>query len=183
MKIILVRHGETEANYNGIMQGQMLNYSLNDRGVRQAQALKNKLKDTKIDICFTSPLARAWQTAMILVGDRVEIKEDRRLIERYLGEYEGSRKESYDPKKYWDYFLNSTDGDVESIQTLILRSKDFLEEIYEKYKDSTVLVVSHSAIIRALHHLIKNTDFHKDLMNFKIENCYCKEYEFRMEKK
>lgn len=183
MKIILVRHGETEANYNGIMQGQMLNYSLNDRGVRQAQALKNKLKDTKIDICFTSPLARAWQTAMILVGDRVEIKEDKRLIERYLGEYEGSIKENYDPKKYWDYFLNSHDGDVESIQTLISRSKDFLEEIYEKYKDSTVLVVSHSGIIRALHHLIQNTDFHKDLMNFKIENCYCKEYEFRMEKK
>ena len=179
MKIILVRHGETEANYDGIMQGQMLNYSLNDRGVRQAQILKNKLKDTKIDICFTSPLARTWQTAMIVVGDRVEIKEDKRLIERYLGKYEGNTKRDYDPKKYWDYFLNSHDCDVESVQLLFSRSKDFLEEIYKRYKDSTVLVVSHSAIIRALHHLIKNTDLHKNLLGFKIENCYCKEYEFK----
>ena len=43
MKIYLVRHGETDANKNGIMQGQNQNLQLNETGIRQATNLKNKL--------------------------------------------------------------------------------------------------------------------------------------------
>ena len=68
MKIYLVRHGETDANKNGILQGQGLNYQLNDTGVRQATKLKNELRNVNFDLCFTSPLIRAWSTAMIIVG-------------------------------------------------------------------------------------------------------------------
>ena len=82
MKIYLVRHGETDANKNGIMQGQSQNLQLNEAGIRQATNLKNKLVSVPFTACFTSPLIRAWSTAMIIVGDRVEIKEDDRLIER-----------------------------------------------------------------------------------------------------
>jgi len=178
MKIILVRHGETEANYEGIMQGQGLNYPLNDKGIRQAQRLSQELKKTKIDVCFTSPLARTWQTAMILVGDRVEIKEDKRLIERNLGEFEGVKRDKYDPIKYWDYNLNNKDNGVEGVKEIFERCQNFLDNIYEKFPDSTVLIVSHMAVIRTLHHIISKSDLESNLLTFKIDNCYCKECEY-----
>ena len=74
MKITLVRHGQTESNYNEICQGST-NILLNDTGRRQCQKLRDKIKDKKYDVCYMSPLVRAVETAMILIGDRVEIVE------------------------------------------------------------------------------------------------------------
>lgn len=182
MKIILVRHGETEANVNGILQGQSVNDILNDTGIRQAKTLKQKLLSTKIDICFTSPLARTWSTAMILVGERAEIKEDKRLLERYLGELEGKAIESYDGTKYWDYNLNLNDKNVEPIQDIFKRCNSFIDDLKKNYSDDdTILVVSHAATVRCLHHILKNSDLNKNLVDYKIENCYCHEYELKKE--
>lgn len=179
MKIYLVRHGETDANKNHIMQGQSQNLQLNENGVRQATELKNKLKDIKFDACFTSPLVRAWSTAMILVGDRVEIKEDKRLIERYLGNLEGKDRKTYDVKKYWNYNLNSNDEEVEPIQDIFERCNSFIDDLKKNCSDSdTVLIVSHGAVTRCLHHIIKNSNLGSNLLNFKIDNCYCMEYDF-----
>lgn len=183
MKIYLVRHGETDYNKDGIMQGQKINIDLNNTGVRQATKLKNDLKDVKFDLCFTSPLIRAWSTAMIIGGDRVEIKEDSRLLERNLGALEGVNKKLYDPKKYWDYNLNSNDDEVEQIQSVFKRCNSFMDEIKEKYSDNiTILIVSHGAITRCLHHILMNTNLNNNLLDFKIENCYCKMYNWKGEK-
>lgn len=182
MVIYLVRHGETDANKNKIMQGQTQNLQLNETGIRQATNLKNKLKDIKFDACFTSPLIRAWSTAMILVGDRVEIKEDKRLIERYLGNLEGKDRKTYNASKYWDYSLNSNDEDVESIQDIFKRCNSLINDLKDKYNNNdTILIVSHGAVTRCLHHIIKNSDLNTNLLDFKIENCYCSKYELKKE--
>lgn len=180
MKIYLVRHGETDANKSHIMQGQSQNLQLNETGVRQATEIKNKLKNIKFDACFTSPLIRAWSTAMIIVGDRVKIIEDQRLIERYLGNLEGKDRKAYDVSKYWNYYLNSSDDEVEPIQDIFKRCNSFLADLTEKYNDnSTILIVSHGAVTRCLHHIIQKSNLNKNLLDFKIENCYCKEYELK----
>lgn len=182
MIIYLVRHGETDANKNKVMQGQTQNLQLNENGVRQATNLKNKLKDIKFNKCFTSPMIRAWSTAMILVGDRVEIKEDNRLIERYLGDLEGKDRSNYDVKKYWDYNLNSNDEEVESIQDIFKRCNSFVENLKNNFNDDdTILVVSHGAVTRCLHHILRESDLNKNLVNFKIDNCYCSKYELKKE--
>jgi len=182
MIIYLVRHGETDANKNKVMQGRSQNLQLNENGIRQATNLKNKLKDIKFDVCFTSPLIRAWSTAMILVGDRVEIKEDERIIERYLGNIEGKDVSFYNSKKYWDYNLNSDEEDVEKIQDIFKRCNSFIDNLKKNYnEDDTILVVSHGAVTRCLHHILKKSDVNKNLLNFKIENCYCEEYELKKE--
>ena len=178
MKTYLVRHGETDANKDKIMQGQSQNLQLNQNGVMQATNLKNKLKDIKFDVCFTSPLIRAWSTAMIIAGERVEIKEDKRLIERYLGNLENKNRKLYDVNKYWNYEWNSNDEDVEPIQDIFKRCNSFIKDIKNSYdNDSIILIVSHGAITRCLHHILMNSDLSKNLVNFKIENCYCKEYQ------
>lgn len=175
MKIALVRHGQTENNYLNICQG-VTNVLLNDTGRRECQRLRDKIKDKKYDICYTSPLVRAVETAMILIGDRVRMIPDKRLIDRNLGELEGKNRELYDAKKYWDYDLNCTDLGVEGVQSVFERCKQFLDEILENNKGQSVLIVAHSSTIMALRHLILKSDLHSNLHQ-RIENCYFEEFE------
>ncbi len=182
MKIYLVRHGETDANKNNILQGQKENLQLNEHGVREVTKLKQKLQSVPFTICYTSPLVRAWSTAIILVGDRTITHEDKRLIERYLGQFEGVDRHGYSAKKYWDYTLNSGDADVEKIQDIFARCDSFLQEVIAKHEDTdTILIVAHGAVVRALHHLLKKTVRKKNLLGFSIPNCFCKEYQIQKE--
>ena len=171
MEITLVRHGQTEYNYQNRLQG-ITNVMLNDTGRRQAHKLKEKIKNEKYDICFSSPLIRALETAMMLVGDRVEIIRDNRLIERNLGDYEGKDAKDYSSDNYWDYNLNCGDKGVEAVKDLLKRCQNFLDYIETYHKDKKILVVSHGAVIRGLHHLLNKTDLNGNLTNFKIDNCY-----------
>lgn len=170
MKIVLVRHGTTEYNEKKVLQGKS-NIPLNDTGRRECYKLKEQLKDIDFDICFSSPLIRTVETAMILVGDRVFIQPDKRLEERNLGDLEGKSIKLYDSKKYWDYSLNYKENNVEPIQDLMQRCKDFLNDLEKDYSKQKVLVVAHGAVIKALYHLIKKTDLNSDLSKIKIENC------------
>ena len=175
MKITLVRHGQTDCNYEDVMQGRA-NHLLNDTGRRQCQKLREKLKDVSFDYCYMSPLIRAVETAFILVGDRVETFPDSRLIERDLGEYEGKPRSSYDAKKYWDYDLNSSDLGVEEVSSLFSRCQDFLD--YVKEKDyQHILVVSHGAVIRSLRYLLLGHPLSGNLCDGDIPNCYCETIE------
>ena len=60
MKLILVRHGETNENKNKIVQG-FLNTTLSKIGIQQAKKVANRLKDEKIDFAYSSDLDRAKQ--------------------------------------------------------------------------------------------------------------------------
>lgn len=177
MKIVLVRHAQTEDNFNGIMQGRKNNL-LNDTGRRDCQKLREKLKDTKFDYCYMSPLVRCVETAFILVGDKTPMIRDDRLIERELGELEGKKRDTYDISKYWDYDLNSNDLGVEPVRDVIARCSDFLEYIKNKYpKDTSILVVTHSAPVKALKLLLENKELKGNLFERNIKNSEYLEFE------
>lgn len=175
MRICLVRHAETIYNQLGKMQGKK-NIPLSDEGRRHAAKLKEQIKDNHYDICFSSPLVRAVETAMILIGDKVEIRIDDRLTERGLGELEGKFWEEYDVKKYWDYDLNSGEFGVEKVQDIFKRCNDFLDYLKENYSDKTVLIVSHNAFLKAMYNIINNVDL-SNYSQVKIDNCYYQEFE------
>ena len=178
MKITLVRHGQTEDNFEGTMQG-LRNVLLNDTGRRQCKKLREKLNDKHFDVCYMSPLVRCVETAFILVGDKTEMIRDDRLIERNLGELEGKNRSVYDIEKYWNYDLNSNDDGVEQVRSILDRCEDFLEYIKSKYDNSTsILVVTHNAPCRALRLLIQKKELKGVLLDDnKIDNCYCEEFE------
>ncbi len=178
MKITLVRHAETMFNEKNKIQGTS-NIKLSDKGVRNVLKLREKISDKHYDICFMSPLSRCVETAFLLVGDRVLTQVDERLIERNMGNIEGKAFSLYDPYKYWDYDLNSSDEDVESVKELIDRARLFLDSIKKEYKDKSVLIVSHSAIIRAIILLINNIPLEGELFDKcePIPNCYMGEFE------
>lgn len=176
MKITLVRHGQTESNYLDICQGSS-NILLNDTGRRECQRLREKIKDKHYDVCYMSPLVRTVETAMILIGDKVQMIPERKLIDRDLGELEGKERSLYDANKYWDYNLNCSEQGVEPVQDIFKRCSEFLDYILEKHKDESVLIVAHAASIRAIRHILLKSDLSKNLLLKDIENCFYEEIE------
>lgn len=171
MKITLVRHGETDFNKEGKIQG-LSNNLLNDTGRRQCRDLRMRLSDEHFDYCYMSPLVRTVETAMILIGDRVEMIPDKRLIERDMGELECKSRDEYDFTKFWDYNLNLGDYGVEKVQDIFKRCRDVLNYIIKKHPGKDILIVSHGAPVRAMHHLLKNSDLNGNLRNIDVKNCY-----------
>ena len=171
MKIILVRHGQTEENFEGLICG-LKNEMMNDTGRRQCQRLKEKLKDIKFDFCYMSPLIRCVETAIILVGDRVETAPDKRLIDRDMKELVGRERDSINEDEYWTI----EDKDVESVDDMFNRCRDFLDYISSKHKDESIIIVTHGAIYRVLRHIILNHDMN-NLYDGIIPNCHFEEFE------
>ena len=176
MFITLVRHGETLSNDNNKIIG-FNNHKLSRKGVTNSLMLKDKIRDEQYAYFYMSPLARCVETAMILIGDRVLTKVDDRLNERDYGKFVGKRINKNDKKKYWEYNLNCSDNDVESIQDLFSRCDSFLDDIKKDNKD--VLVVSHEAVIRCLHCLLNNYDLNSNLLDIEIPNCYIEKIEVK----
>ena len=175
MKIALVRHGQTEENYLGNIQGRR-NVILNDTGRRQCQRLRDKIKDIDFDFCYMSPLVRTVETAIILIGDRVETFPDKRLIERDMGELEGTSRSNYDGEKYLDCELNSSDLGVESVQEMYERCREFLEYVKCKHKDESILIVTHSATFRMLRHILLGHEMKGNLLDTVVPNCHYEEF-------
>ena len=89
MRLYLVRHGETDWNTERKLQGQV-DIPLNEFGKNLAVKTGKGLENIRFDVCFTSPLQRARQTAeLILAGRDVQIIDDDRIIEMSFAEWEG----------------------------------------------------------------------------------------------
>ena len=108
MKVTFVRHGQTDWNRAGRMQG-ILDIPLNEKGLEQARETARLLKDEQFDAVYLSPLLRTRQTAQIICeGRRVPMIEERRLIERDMGEFEGKSWDEFDSGLFWDYIANTS---------------------------------------------------------------------------
>ena len=101
MKLYVVRHGQTNENIGKIMQGNM-DTQLNEKGIEQARSARDKLKDVKIDVIFSSPKARALDTAKIISDGKIPIICDDRLRSRNHGEFEGLDRRTINLYEYWN---------------------------------------------------------------------------------
>lgn len=175
-KLYIVRHGQTNWNKKKLLQGTT-DIELNEEGIKQVSELSNKLDLNKIDICFSSPLKRARQTANILTKNKVAIIYDNMLIERSFGDYEG-KKINFDLiTLQWDLKLNDNSHNIESIKDCLLRAKKFIDKIKEEYPDKTILLVSHGSFIKALHFNLIGYDENTDFLSFNPKNSIIYEYE------
>ncbi len=135
MKLFWVRHGQDEDNAKGILNGRR-DTTLTQFGRQQAYTVAQKLKDCGIDIIYTSPLARAYQTAKIIANVIAvdEVIADRHLIERDFGILIG--EPVIDIPRYADKFIASdkvtyfleVEG-AESFPVLYDRARKILSEI------------------------------------------------------
>lgn len=164
MKIYFVRHGETDWNKERKIQGQV-DIPLNEFGRHLARETAKGLRDVPFDVCFTSPLGRARETAQIILQGRdVRILEDKRILEMNFGVLEGKccSKEGWDVPDSFQMFFDdpvhyqAPEGG-EDFQAVRKRTGDFLNWLFaqEQYRDSTVLVTTHGAAMAGLLNNLK----------------------------
>ena len=137
--LLLVRHGETDWNAVGRLQGHT-DRPLSDYGRRQARALASELEDEELKAIYSSDLVRARETAEI-VGERLGLPVvlDPDLREKDWGTWEGLNAVERDRVE----FVGET---TEAHQERILGA---LRRISERHPDdSRVLVVTHGGSMR-----------------------------------
>jgi broad specificity phosphatase PhoE len=162
LRILLLRHGQSEANKKDIIQGHMES-PLSELGRQQAETAGIELSKSNvvIDAVYSSDLIRAQKTAKIITGilGIKDIVFDKRLREFNLGDYEGknskklSEKEDAFLKSCWDdYSIRVPNG--ETVNEFIQRIKDIFDEIVEAAKDdSSILIVGHGG---TLYHILQS---------------------------
>ena len=128
MKLYIVRHGKTDWNIMGLLQGQT-NIELNEEGINDARKLSKEINLNEIDLCISSSLERAKQTAEILTNNKIKIISDNMIVERGFGDYEG-KKINYDLiENQWNYKLNDSSNNIKNIEACLIRAKTFLDKI------------------------------------------------------
>lgn len=176
MKLYITRHGQTDGNLYKIMDG-IRDIDLNEKGKEQASITRDNLKDKKIDLIICSPLSRTKQTMEIINVNNIQVIYDNRIMERDCGEFEGKPFDSFDREWYWNYNNKTTYEKAESIEDFFKRVYDFLEEIKIKYKDLTVLLVTHQGVSKAINCYFSGIPKDGNLQTLGIDNCEVKEYE------
>ena len=152
MIIYLTRHGQTNLNKARLMQG-LTDEPLNETGLAQARAMREKIGEVHFDAVYASPLNRAVMTGAIIGGvDPSEVITDPRIIEADFGVYEKKKYFSLGPAMtlYWTLpEIFPAPKSVETTASLRERSSSFLRELEEK-NYGTVLIACHGGIMRAL---------------------------------
>lgn len=160
MLLYVLRHGVTEWNRLKKVQGAM-DIPLAQEGIDLARVTGEALKDVEFDLCYTSPLTRAKQTAECVLGDRdIPVLEDKRIQEIDFGALEGTRFKD-DNGKIVSEEMNTFFSDPlnfqrpehgENIGDILERTRSFWEEITNdpSLEDKTILISSHGCAVRAL---------------------------------
>lgn len=154
MFFYLIRHGESQFNAEGRIQGQ-LDVELSPAGRRQSLALAATLADKRIDAVFTSPLKRAAQTALpIAEALGLAPQTDERLREIHAGIFQGMlwrEIEAAHPTAAANWLKHEPDFVVpggESRRALMTRGTCALTYI-RTLPYSAVAIVSHGGLLSA----------------------------------
>lgn len=153
MRLIIVRHGETEGNVKKLLQGQM-DVPLNENGMEQARKVAERFRTEKIDVAYSSDLKRARMTAeeIMKYHPGTPIHFVRELRERSYGIFEGKERETIRealastgiPKHKY----KPPEG--ESYEEERDRVMAFLEEIKKRHRGQTVLFATHGGVKRTM---------------------------------
>jgi len=180
MRLILIRHGETDWNVEGRYQGQE-DPPLNQAGMAQSHQLAEELKDLGLDLLYSSPLQRAYQTAAI-ISQKLDIPLfiDPRLMEIHQGDWQ-NRLRSEIENLYPDLFQKWQDEPWEAAppkgETLTQvqdRVYNALDEIISRHQDATSGIVCHRIPIALIKMRYQGVD-QNIVRKLKLPNIYYEE--------
>lgn len=164
MQLIVVRHGQTDANAAKILQGSRLDQPLNDIGKQQAIEAAIQLANTSIDVLYSSQLRRAKETAEAIANQlNLTVIQNELLNETDFGgftsktwkqaqeESGNERLKEIDRAHKYDY--RSHGG--ESVEQVQRRIDQFLQHVKDHHQNQTVVAVTHGGIVRLLHYILE----------------------------
>ena len=150
-QLAFVRHGQTDANRNGVLLGR-LDPPLNDAGREQAAVVAARVALLEPVRIVTSPLVRAVETARIVaVACGLDVDVDARLIEVDYGEYDGIALAELPTDLVWKW---RNDADFappggESLSSVGKRMGEYTGEVLDSLREGPMVAVSHVSPIKA----------------------------------
>jgi broad specificity phosphatase PhoE len=181
LRLLVVRHGQTDFNAQRRYQGA-IDVALNATGIRQAEALAQRLRADAIDAIVSSPFKRALQTARVIaraVPRDVQVMEHFR--ERSVGVYEGLTSDEVKARypDLWGQHLtrqmNQAPPGGETILEVGCRVLEGLDQLKQRHSNETVLLVAHAFVGRVIYGIINRVSdeqFHA----YRLENGEIAEY-------
>ncbi|GAA4404958.1 histidine phosphatase family protein [Nibrella viscosa] len=155
--IYLIRHGETNYNRQGIVQGSGVDSDLNDMGLAQALAFFQAYQHVSFDRIYTSKLKRTIQTVQPFLDLGLPYESHEGLNEISWGIMEGKVPNSYDNEYYRNLIDSWADGQTsvstengESPEQVMERQKPVIDLILSRPEEKTILVAMHGRAIRIL---------------------------------
>ena len=162
--LTVVRHGQTDSNIKGIIDGQGIDSPLNDIGLQQAEAAGKALANVTFHTAFSSDLKRAHKTCQIILDQNQansvmaeNIEKDKLLREKHFGVFEGQTSMEWRAEK-GTIGVDFTPENGESDETLQNRGKEFFQFVVKEVvlmnhpveMTPNVLIVTHGGFIRQL---------------------------------
>lgn len=152
-RFCLVRHGETDWNGEGRLQGQ-IDIDLNACGEAQARALAKGLQGQSFAAVYSSDLRRAWHTAHIAVAELgLTVSPASSLREQHLGVLQGvttSEAREQLPHAHHHHHARTPDYDFDSGESLIAfaaRVISGLDDLAERHAGQDVLAFTHGGVL------------------------------------
>lgn len=142
MKIYFAAHATTTDNATGIASGWK-DAELSELGIKQAEEMRESLKNLKFDLICCSDLRRAVNTVWLAFGDKYQVISDHRLRELNYGDFNGG-----DAKTVADMKINAIKNPMpngESYEQAMVRAQSFYKELKDKFPEKVILVVGHRA--------------------------------------
>lgn len=168
-EFVLVRHGETDWNKVDRLQGSM-DIPLNDTGISQARSMASALCTQQWDVVISSPLQRAFETAVQIIDPLgfgpSDIIIDARLRERHYGAAEGltlAERRSQWPDDIWP--------DAETPELMDARTGPAMRDITIQHAGKRIILVAHGSWIRSALRVL--SDYNPAIMKLVIPNVSC----------
>ena len=151
----MIRHGQTDYNKRGVVQGSGIDAPLNELGLLQAQAFYEKYKSITFDRVYTSVLKRSIQSVQKFIDDGVPHVSFDGLNEINWGIYEGKIVNN-DNNKYYEqvteaWMQGEIDLKIDGGESPLLvqeRQKPVLEHILAHKDEKTILICMHGRAMR-----------------------------------
>ncbi|MEH8046013.1 histidine phosphatase family protein [Gallibacterium anatis] len=178
-----LRHGRTEWNEKGLLQGQG-NSALTEAGVAGALAAGKALEQVPFVAAYSSCLQRTIDTARYVIGTRpIPLFQHQGLNEQFFGKWEGIQIDEIRasqafqnlvkyPKAYDQNIEQYNQG--EPFAKLAERSYKAIQDIIQVHQQGNILIVSHGHTLRLLLALLAGhrwQDHRKEGVSVSLANC------------
>jgi probable phosphoglycerate mutase len=155
--LYIVRHGQTDLNKQGIVQGRGRDTDLNDEGRSQANLFFQAYKDVAFDKIYISKLKRTQQSIQQFIDLGIPYEKLEGLDELAWGELEGSESTPETKNAFMKLVRDWVSGDLdskipggESPNEVLARQKTALKIILSHPEEKTVLICMHGRALRLL---------------------------------
>ena len=166
--IYLIRHGETDFNRQGVVQGSGVDSDLNELGETQAEAFFQAYQHIPFDKVYTSILKRTHQSVKKFLEKNLSWEQHVGLNEISWGIREGKIPNNQDNEYYKElidsWVMGKTDIPAEggeSPEDVILRQKPVIDLILSRPEEKTILIAMHGRAIRIILTLLLERPLHE----------------------